>query len=246
MISPGKCSRATLQALSAMLLFSTAAAAQIPGHCNTGQTTKTAVTGCTAILVTPSNTARDGNWGLAYPYPTTLSKSQNPCLFTFIRSSVVPPNLNWLPNSVSTASEWMAPYDGENNLDAGYYLYATLFPVPSKLPNGSAPTGVTISGQLSSDNDTVAIYLQSRVGSGACSPVSGQSLPVNPPPPPPGNGGNDFSQWWPFSFTNSQPITPGTSAALYFVVQNTYDADSQDGKSPAALRVEFFSSSAFQ
>jgi len=117
-------------------------------------------------------------------------------------------------------------------VSAGYYLYATSFPVPSMLAGGSAPTGVTIADQLASDSDTAAVYLQSPAGAGACSLVSGQIFPVNPVPPPPGTGGTYFSQWWPFSFTNSQPQIPGTSAILYFVVGKQWISNLRAARSP--------------
>ena len=58
------------------------------------------------------------------------------------------------------ASEWVTPYDGDHDA-AGWYVYRTTFPVPPVLPSGAVPTGVTINGQLASDNATVAIYLES-------------------------------------------------------------------------------------
>jgi hypothetical protein len=143
---------------------------------------------------------------------------------------------SWPPNSVSTASEWATPFDGENNLPVGLYVYRTTFQVPSVLPGGGVPTGVTINGQLASDNATFGIYLESPANTAKCSPVTGQSFPVNPA----GHGAGDFEQWWDFSFTNSLPITPDAAAFLYFVVDNPLG-----GPSPTGLRVEFFASSTF-
>src|SRR5580692_11790500 len=77
------------------------------------------------------------------------------------------------------ASEWVTPYDGDHDA-AGWYVYRTTFPVPPVLPSGAVSAGVTINGQLASDNATVAIYLESPANSGKCSLVSGQALPVNP------------------------------------------------------------------
>jgi hypothetical protein len=245
MIILGKLSQATLQSLGAMLLFSTAGTAQIAGLCDTGQTFRT-VAGCTGVLVPPNPTGggpnRDGNWALAYPIPHILSGSQDPCSLKFIKSWVDTPNAAWLPNSASTASEWITPYDGEDNRATGYYVYATVFPVPDTFHGGGAPTGVTIQGQLASDNATIAIYMESPAGSGYCPLVSGQSFPVNPA----GRGNSDFQQWWPFSFTNSQTLAVASPAALYFVVQNPYDVNFPNDLSPTGLRVEFFSTSTFQ
>jgi hypothetical protein len=98
------------------------------------------------------------------------------------------------------------------------------------------PTGVTINGQLASDNATFAIYLESPANTAECSLVTGQSFPVNLA----GHGAGDFERWWDFSFTNSLPITPGAAAFLYFVVQNPLS-----GASPTGLRVEFFPTSTF-
>jgi hypothetical protein len=224
-----------------MLLFSTAGTAQIPRLCNTGQTAKN-LAGCSGVLVPPNPTGgganRDGNWYVAYPYPLTLAESQNPCSLKFIRSFVDTPNAPWLPNSASTASEWTTPYDGEGGRAAGYYVYLTFLPIG----DSPAPTGFTINGQLASDNSTVAIYLGTPAGADNCSLVSGQPFPVNPA----GQGDGDFQQWWPFSFTNSQPLAVASPAALYFVVQNTYDGNLPNGASPTGLRVEFFPTSTFQ
>jgi hypothetical protein len=224
--------------LAALLLFAAMAAAQIPGLCNTGQTKATA-SGCTGILVTPNPNGggpnRDGNWQLAYPYPSDLSRTHGPCeLAHFVKTWVDTPEVNWLPNSVSTASEWTTPYDGEGNQPQGWYVYRTAFPVPLILSDGSVPTGLTINGQLASDNTTFAIYLESPAHSGRCSLVSGQPFPVNPD--------NSFQQWWPFNFSNSDPITPGADAYLYFVVQN---APSNGYPNATGLRVEFFPTSMF-
>lgn len=143
-----------------------------------------------------------------------------------------------MPNSASTLSQWITPHDGEGDRTVGYYVYATAFPIP----DSPAPTGVTINGQLASDNATVAIYLETPAGGGSCSLVSGQSFPINPA----GSGNSDFDQWWPFSFTNAQPLAVASPAALFFVVHNLYDGDLPKGASPTGLRVEFFSTSAFQ
>jgi hypothetical protein len=235
-----KWSQPTLQALGAMLLFSAAGSAQIPRLCNTGQAHKN-IGGCTGVLVTPNppggGTNRDGNWVMAYPYPVTLSQAQNPCSVGYTPSWVDTPNPAWMPNSDSTASQWITPYAGEDDRTAGYYVYATEFPVP----DSPAPTSFTINGQLASDNPTVAIYLQTPVAGGECQLVSGQSFPVNPA----GLGNSDFQQWWPFSFTNSQILAVAFPAALFFVVQNPYDINFPNGASPTGLRVEFFSTSAF-
>jgi hypothetical protein len=232
-------SKAILQAL-AMLCLTSAAPAQIGSLCNTGQTAAT-LAGCTGALVTPNppggGPARDGNWQLAYPYPSTLTTSHSVCTLTgFVRAWVDTPNASWLPDSVSTASEWITPVDGENNVAVGSYVYRTTFQVPSVLPGGAVPAGVTINGQLASDNATLAIYLESPANSAKCSLVTDQKFPVNPA----GHGVGDFEQWWDFSFTNSLQITPGAAAFLYFVVQNQ-----TSGASPTGLRVEFFSSSMF-
>ena len=68
--------------LAGPLLFATIAAAQIPGLCNTGQTRVTH-SGCTGVLVTPNPTGggpnRDGNWALAFPYPTPFPGVPDPC-----------------------------------------------------------------------------------------------------------------------------------------------------------------------
>lgn len=102
----------------------------------------------------------DGNWALAYPYPSALSVGHGPCsLTTWVRAWVDTPNAAWLANGASTASEWITPHDGESDLPAGWYVYVTRFSVPSVLPGGGVPTGVTINGRLASDNPTYGFYL---------------------------------------------------------------------------------------
>lgn len=239
MINLGKCHHATLQALGAMLLFSTAGTAQIPRLCNTGQTAKT-FAACTGALVPPNpsggGTNRDGNWWVAYPWPSTLSEAQNPCSLKFISAYVDTPNAAWLPNSASTASEWITPYNGENDRPAGYYVYLTFLPIS----DSPSPVGFTINGRLASDNPTVGIYLGTPAGVTSCPLVSSQMFPVNP------EGQGDSQQWWTFSFTNPEPIAVASPAALYFVVRNTTDDQLPNGASPTGLRVEFSSTSTFQ
>jgi hypothetical protein len=233
--------KTVLQALGAMLMFAAFGAAQIVGLCNTGQTSATA-SGCTGVLVPPNPNASgtphlDGNWELAYPYPSTLLGDHSPCLLQIFESATVNTlNPAWLPNSVSAASEWIMPVGGAYVLPAGWYVYRTKFPVPSVLPSGGVPTGVTINGQLASDNATFWIYLESPARSASCALVSGQNFPVNPV------GGSTYQQWWNFSFTNSLPITPGAPAYLFIVIEN---GPAVPGGSATGLRVEFSSSSTF-
>jgi len=234
--------KAILQAFAALLLFAAIATAQIPGLCDTGETHGTTLA-CSGVLVPPNppggGTNRDGRWDLAYPYPSTLEGQHGPCVLTqFINAWVDTPNSNWLSNSSSTVSEWITPFDGENNLEEGWYVYRTTFYVPSVLPGGVVPTGVTINGHLVSDNPTFGIYMESPANGSNCALVSGQEFPVNPA----GLGNSDYQQWWDFSFTNPHAITAGAYAYVYFVVQNTPDAS---GPTPTGLRVEFFASSAF-
>jgi hypothetical protein len=178
-----------------------------------------------------------GRWRILNP--SSVLGIHGPCLLkAFVRAWVDTPNYYWLPNSASTASEWITPYDGESNtgLPAGWYVYRTTFPVPSVLPNGSVPTGVLVNGQLSSDNMTATIYMESPAKSVNCSLVAGQAFPVNPT----GSGGSDYQQWWFFSFTNKLPIAAGQDAYLYFVVQNAPTVPT-----PTGVRIEFFDSSTF-
>jgi len=234
--------RTILQALAATLLFAAMAEAQITGLCNTGETHGTTLA-CSGVLVPPNppggGANRDGRWELAYPYPIAPGGLHTPCILTkFINAWVDTPNSNWLPNSASTVSEWITPFDGENNLKAGFYVYRISFYVPSVLPGGVVPTGVTINGHLASDNPTFGIYLESPANSDNCSLVSGQEFPVNPA----GLDSSDFQEWWDFSFTNPHAITAGAYAYVYFVVENTPDAS---GPTPTGLRVEFFASSVY-
>jgi len=232
-----------LQALASTLLFASMGAAQITGLCNTGQTTRTPA-GCTGVLVTPNPPGggpnRDGNWAIAYPYPTPNGGVHGPCLLkTFVKAWVDSLDGFWVPDS--TTSEWITPYDGENPSTVtgpppGWYVYATSFPIPAVLPGGPVPTGVIINGQVTSDNSTIAIYLESPANSGSCSLVSGQQFPVIPVD----DYNSSFTQWWPFRFKNKLKIAPGAEAYLYFVVQNYGDVPT-----PTGFRAEFFDSSAF-
>jgi hypothetical protein len=231
-----------LHALVGVLLFTTMASAQITGLCNTGQASATA-SGCTGVLVPPNPNAWgtpyfDGNWEVGFPWPSKLAAGNSPCLQKiFVPTTVDTPFSTWLANSASAASEWAMPDGGGYLVPRGYYIYRTKFPVPSVLPGGGVPTGLTINGQLASDNITYSIYLESPANStAACAVVSGQTFPVNTP------GGPTFQQWWPFSFSNALPLSAGTDAYLYIIVGN---GTGTNNSSPSGLRVEFSSSSGF-
>jgi hypothetical protein len=236
--------RLPLCALVGMPLFTTIATAQIKGLCNTGQTIQTTA-GCSGVLVTPNPTGggpnRDGNWWIAYPYPSTLSPTLGPCGLGFIRAWVDTPYSvypGWLPNSASTASEWITPYDGEGNQPVGLFVYVTGFHVPAVLPSGIVPTGLSISGRLASDNQTFGFVLATLAHGGSCGFVEGLPVPIDPP----GSGLGEFEQWWGFSFTSPIPITPDSDLFLYVVVYNAPDVDTPN---PTGLRVEFFDTSTF-
>ncbi len=223
-----------LRATAAMLFFAAMAAAQITGLCNTGQTRATA-SGCTGDLVAPNpwggGPNRDGNWALAKPYPSAYGES--PCEFrSFVPAWVDTTNPAWLPNSVSTASEWITPYDGEGSGAAGWYVYATKFPIPPVLPGGIVPTGLTINGRLSSDDYTYGFYMVNPAAS-LCSPVRGLPVPINPDA--------TYTVWSDFSFRNPIPITPGSPLFLYVVVQNAPGPEIN----PTGFRIEFSDTSAF-
>jgi hypothetical protein len=241
MFSVGKQPKTILQGLAAILLFGTTVAAQIAGLCNTGQTPATA-SGCTGVLVSPNANGYgtpnlDGNWEVGFPWPNTLRGNHAPCLQeSFVRAASGPPDGGWLSNSVSTASEWIMPVGGGYVVPEGFYIYRTKFPVPSALQGGGVPIGVTINGQLSSDNETYWMYIESSPGNPTgCSLVSGQEFPVNP-------GGSFATQWFPISFTNTLPLTSGADAYLYIIVQNGITIYNS---SAAGLRVEFFATSVF-
>jgi hypothetical protein len=234
-----------LQVIGGMLLFTTMATAQIQGLCNTGQTFLTS-SGCTGVLVTPNPPGggpnRDGNWWLAYPYPSTLSPTAGPCeLNGFTRAWVdtpysVPPA--WLPNSASTVSEWITPYDGEAlTLPAGWYGYLTRFHVPAVLPSGVVPTGLTINGRLASDNQTYGFVLASSANGGSCGFVKGLPIPINP--------NASFLEWTNFSFTSPIALTADSNLYLWVLVYNGYDSDEPNGASATGLRVEFLDTSTF-
>jgi hypothetical protein len=242
MFSIGRRSLLILHAAVAVLLFSDIAAAQIKGLCNTGQTPQT-LAGCTGVLVTPNPEGggpnRDGNWGLAYPYPSTLSPTLGPCAlkeFTraWVDTPLYDPPFLWLPNSASTASEWITPYDGEGNQASGWFVYITGFHVPAILSGGTAPTGLTINGRLASDNETYGFALASFANGGSCGFVTGLPAPVNPT--------DQFGQWTDFSFTSPIAITPDSDLFLYVLVINS---PSTGNPNATGLRVEFFDTSTF-
>jgi hypothetical protein len=235
-------SKTMLHSFVGLLLFANMAAAEIASLCNTGQTHVTA-TGCTGVLVPPNPTGggpnRDGNWALAAPYPSTLS-AHGPCGLTGFVPAWVDYNNNWLSNGASPVSEWITPYDGEGYYPApGWYVYRTGFHVPSLLPGGIVPTGVTLNGRLASDNSTYGFYMASPANGGSCAFVEGLPVPISP------LNGPTFQQWWDFSFTNPIAITPGADLFLYVVVQNEYDSDFPNGDSSTGLRVEFLDTSSF-
>ena len=215
------------------------ASAEVRGLCNTGQT-QTFHEQCTGVLIAPNppggGGTHDGNWALAFPYPSAISAAHGPCaLHTFIFSWVDTPNVDWLPNSVSPESEWITPAAGETNIAPGWYVYVTKFPVPAVLPHGAIPTSVTINGRLSSDNETYAIYIESPANSGICAAVN---------LPEPLNNNNSWNRWTDFSFT--QPVTAGAAAYLIIQVINQYNSGLANGASPAGLRVQFSPSSRLQ
>ncbi len=231
-----------LKVFAAALLLSALAPAQIPGLCNTGEITRT-TNGCTGVLVTPNPTGggpnRDGNWGIAYPYPSTLSPTFLPCDLRFISAWVDTPLLqepsdSWLPNSASTASEWITPFDGEGNQPQGWFIYRTGFHVPFLVAGGVASKGLVINGRLTSDNLTYGFALASAARGGSCALVEGLPVPLNPT--------GQYAQWTNFSFTSPIAITPDSDVFLYVLV---YNSRSSGDPNAAGLRVEFFDTSTF-
>jgi hypothetical protein len=177
---------------------------------------------------------RDGNWEIAYPYPSTLSPVLGPCGLGFVRAWVDTPLSTWLPNSASIASEWITPYDGEGNQPQGWFIYLTAFHVPAVLSGGTIPSGVTISGRLASDNETYGFVLENLAHGGSCGFVEGLPASLNP--------NDEFTQWTDFSFTSPIAITPDSDLFLYVLVINS---PSTGNPNAAGLRVEFFDTSAF-
>ncbi len=233
----------TLKIFTATLLFAAIATAGIPGLCNTGETPRIPGSGCSGVLVTPNPTGggpnRDGNWGIAYPYPSTLSPTLGPCDLTFTRAWVDTPLLqepfdSWLPNSASTASEWITPFDGEGNQPQGWFIYITPFHVPAVLPSGIVPTGLLINGRLASDNQTYGFALASPGHPGSCAVVKSLPVPFNP--------SEQYSQWANFSFNSPIAIIPDSDVFLYVLV---YNSRSTGDPNATGLRVEFFSTSGF-
>lgn len=230
-----------LKVIVAALLFSAVALAQIPGLCNTGEATRTRL-GCSGVLVIPNPTGggpnRDGNWEIAFPYPSNILTPKNACDLGFVPAWVDTPLLqqpidSWLPNDVSTASEWITPFDGEGNQPQGWFIYRTNFRVPLVLPSGIAPKGFVIHGRIASDNQTYAFALTGLKYSDSCALVEGLPAPINPA---------QYGAWTNFSFTNPTAIIPGSDVFLYALV---YNARSTGDPNATGLRVEFFDTSAY-
>jgi hypothetical protein len=224
-----------LLGLAALFLFTTIAAAGVPGLCNTGLSNGSGV--CTGPLVTLGGT--DANWQIAVPSPTSGSNyAPNPCsaanppnwvtpTLNFVAASVDAPNPAWVQNSpkyTAYASEWINPQTGGE----GYYIYAVSFPVPT------GNSHVTIVGKVLSDNQVGAIYLSYGLPSNVpssfteCIPFGG--YPYNNVPM---SGVYGFIlPWTPFGIVKAPVPTDGSPATLYFVVWN--DSDNVTG-----LRVQF-------
>ena len=141
---------------------------------------------------------------------------------------------SWLPNSASTASEWITPFDGEGNQPQGWFIYLTEFHVPLVLPGGIVPKGLVINGRLASDNQTYGFVLASAARGGSCALVEGLPAPINL--------NEEFSQWANFSFTSPIAITPDSDVFLYVLV---YNAVSNGDPNATGLRVEFFDLSTY-
>jgi hypothetical protein len=125
----------------------------------------------------------DPHWQLATPYPsagsgTPLINPTNPLLpFDLVYANYAdfgaPPALAWLPNGPS--SEWLTPSATATHQEfGGQYVYRTTF--RSAIP--------TITGQYSSDNELLAVYLNGVL-------ISGFPL----------NGAADFNVWTGFAIT---------------------------------------------
>ena len=218
-------SKTMLHVLAALLLSAAMAAAAIPGLCDTGFSNNT----CTGLVPIGGT---DGNWQIAFPYPTAPSSSPipNPCAapqcgttgLTFEPAWVDAPDPSWLKNN--KASEWITP-QVENNL-GGHYVYAITVPVPT------GDGHVTIVGQLLSDNEVEAIYLSS--GATECLPVAGypyDNAAVN-------SASNFTTPWTTFKITNA-PVSAGGSATLYFVVRNRGVGGVDSNSTDTGLRVQF-------
>jgi hypothetical protein len=224
-----------VQSILAALLMSAAAAAQthIPatGLCNTGLTPASPLPkGCiTSALVTPVNPESggpsvDGNWQLATPYPSAAYNvpPPNPCtLPAFGPAWVDAPWPGWF-NPDDGLSQWITPEVEGPVAASGWYIYRTSLPVPP-VGAGHSAYVLTVAGQLSVDNDSPIIAMESPAGSPlTCRPVSDANLV-------------GFSAWLPFSFAT--PVVPDTRAYLYFVTWN----GTGDVGNPTGLRVEFTS-----
>jgi hypothetical protein len=199
------------------------------GLCNSGLTAKgLPPTGCLKSKpVTPLNpqtggSSTDGNWELASPYPSAPFTQGAPDPCTFITSYgpawVDVPNAGWF-NPNDGLSQWISP---PNAVDAvpGWYIYRTGFPVPSPY-TGYSNYLLEVSGQLTADDEAVAIYVEDADGvSSTCRAVAAFS------------NTEQFHAWTQFHF--AAPVIPLTHGYVYFVVYNE-----GANLNATALRVEF-------
>jgi hypothetical protein len=187
--------RVTLAAAAFVLALVPAQAASIyVGVCNTGVTGSCASSGTGTGLASVGST--DLNWSLDSGSARVGDQVGAPWL-------VDGPNSRWLTNSVAGAIA-----------NAGNFTFQTTFVIPV----GFDPATAIIRGRLTSDNQTVAAYLNNF-----STPVL-----VNL------NGVTDFGIWT--NFTINSNFISGLNT-LRFVVNNASNSN------PMGFRAEFFNTS---
>ena len=200
------------------------------GLCNTGLTTQgPQPEGClTSTPVSPVNPINggpsvDGNWRLATPYPSSpyTSNPANPCTLVtdYGPAWVNEPWPTWL-NPNDGLSQWIEPIGG--GYDApGWYVYRTTFPVPP-VDIGYLSIFLGVNGQVLSDNNDVAIFVQSPAAyGGSCREVA--AVPRS-----------EFTSWSQFHFAT--PVAPNSRSYLYVVIANQ---PGNNGGNPSGLRIEW-------
>ncbi len=227
-----------LQLGAALFLTAPFLSAQMPatGLCDTGRTPQSPQPlGCTTTsLVSPINPLNggpftDGNWSLAFPFPSApyTEGPPDPCTINTLYDSA-PVNVPWYTwfNPVDARSQWIEPLGG-GATPAGWYIYRTYFDVPAA-QNFNSYYRLETEGQLTVDDGVKAIYLENPASDRRSCRVLATF-----------NSLGQESSWTSFHLSATRLI-PGTRAFLYFVVDNSYLAFPVD-ENPTGLRVEFFS-----
>jgi hypothetical protein len=199
------------------------------GFCDTGLTQKAPQpAGCLdSKLVNPINPQSggpivDGNWELAYPFPSApyTQPAPGPCGFTssYTPAAVDTPQYGWY-NPDDKLSQWIQPPGGTPA--PGWFIYRTRFAVPSAYP-GYANYELVMKGQLICDDYVAAIYLENGQD-GTCNAVASFTSK------------SQLGSWNSFRFNS--PLAPDSHGFIYVVAYNA--TNYPPANNPSGIRVEF-------